>query len=404
VFTDKELLLDFHLPIFTLLEMFGYHQHKKVHITILDSACPLDWMINTTNYRIQIDETTTSMCAPTALIGMGWLGARHYETQVVAHFGQRHLHRPHNLRRSVTFRNFQTFLKRQVLGIIEKATNVATVPVTLLLSPHGVASESSGTLKAEMHEGLSNCTITWVESLPPSFSDQVELALSSKIYVVLYQEVPESAMLLPQGSVLIVIGSTTDWDIWNNVGHVRVHWLTSCQSLLILVRDELDRIQTTRDKESNYTEDTVRVFKDFIPGPKFPGTRHARLDRVIGSPPPGRVHCIGENFDAGEAEKSWFRTCRYENMCLDIASGEFTLYNVALSAKEELLNETSRHLSSWPTEVIMASQPHQLTSQVTRWKPVVRNEDVPSWRHQLHDHIVWISYKEWDVCNIGRLM
>ena len=389
---DKQVLLDFHLPIFALLEMFSFNQNK-VLVTILDNACPLDLlMINTTdNFTIQFHKSTR-FCAHTALAGMGWLGARHYDTTVVAG-GERLLHRPHNLRRSFTFWKFRTFMIRHVLGIKNKLTRTSTVPVTLLL-PSG--SHESAT-QTQLQQGLTHCKITRVIGLPLSFVEQADLALSSMIYIVFGQDIPETVILMPQGSVLIVIGSTTDWDMWNNVGHIRVHWLRSSQSLLVLMQQEVERVlsEEWRDDTTTYTAPVVR---DVVRGPKFPGTIHARLHRVRGSPPPGRVHCIGENFNANETEKSWFRSCRYENICLDLKTHKFSLYNVA---SEDILNDTL-HLSSWPTEVVMASQPQKLLSSTTRWKPFVQTEDIPSQHHRLNEHVVWISYKPWDVCNIGK--
>ena len=376
--------------MFSLLEIFGYTD-RNVHVSFFDNPCGLRIPVVTSNaLKISYhDGASSPMCAPSALMGMGWLGTRHYETLVTATLAneQWQVRRPHNIRRAATFTRFREYVLK-LLAVGEEmditASPASNAPVVTILLPKG-----TGTIRARQMEqelAIHGKKVKSMLDLPSSFDAQVRLALGTSIYVVYEQRVPESVIFLPTDSVLIVIGTTIDWDIWNNMGHIRVHWLKSDLSLLTLILQEVGRLADAPLRNDKYTRRPM-VAKIFEP---------AR--RVEGPPPPGQVHCIGENFDSDEPRKTWFRSCLYKNMCVNLNTSEFTLYGDHHFAPP--LND-ALHLSSWPNEVTMA-QPRQLFKGASRWKPTLANNSHTNHYHQLQDDIVLIFYKDWDLCNMGK--
>jgi hypothetical protein len=319
-------------------------------------------------------------------MGMGWLGTRHYETLVVGYRGHKSLHRPHNIRRAATFTRFRDYFLKFFRFIDDKGAKNDLL-VTVLLP------RSNETDKAHLGQpGKGSANYGWnlktMYDLPFSFDAQVRLALGTSIFVVYEQRVPESVIFLPTDSVLIVIGTTIDWDIWNNMGHIRVHWLKSDLSLVTLILQEVGRLRSTAPFWSG--EGSAEL--------PFAGSSTITVHKVEGPPPPGQVHCIGENFESNKFRKTWFRSCRYENMCLDLRTNNFTLYD---GRSFSVLNDTL-HLSSWPTEVTMAQPQDLYKGSTRRWKPVIQRDKFPEFHYRLSDNIVWVLYEDWDLCHIGK--
>jgi hypothetical protein len=83
-----------------------------------------------------------------------------------------------------------------------------------------------------------------------TFAQQVELALSTKIWISVAGGGTSSAWFLPQGASLIIYYTDRDYfdfGIWNNFAHLRVHWLSlgeeNVDLLVDLLRDQLDSFQ-----------------------------------------------------------------------------------------------------------------------------------------------------------------
>lgn len=399
------MLLDFCLPIFSLLEIFGFVD-RNVLITIMnDDPCGLHFPFNTSKFQILHWKNNTPFCALDAVSGTGWLGARHYDTQVLAYavrgLGARDngtrelpspsvLHRPHNLRRAVTFRLFRDFLVRMLPSTNGTEDSLDSKPLVTVISD----GEIDGTDYNSMERELSSCCrIQKVRDFGQrSFLEQVRVAMESSIYVV-FGDIPETALYLPKGSVLIVVGTTRDWEVWNNISYLRVHWLRSGASLTSIIQREIEALG-----DMAWSDNKSPVISPFA------GSSLARLQKVNGPPPQSRVHCIGDNFhfSPGQRVRSWYRSCHYESICYDFARELFVLHDYSKTTAN-MSDGSVVHLSSWPSEVVPASQSHPLSRGVIRWKPGVRDTFRWPYYHQLQNSLVLLSYVEWKTCNLGKM-
>lgn len=216
------------------------------------------------------------VCAATAVTGLGLLTDHGWND----HGWNGQGHRPHNLGRGPNFAAFGDFLVEHILGQVP-APPPTSPPVQVVFS-----ALSSRDLDRRLDFALQleylrkeQLLMDKTQSTAPmelhnyslwefSLQDQVRLARHTHIFVTACGGGAMTATFLPAGSVLIIYYNPTggldfthklqptnqparlDWDLLNNAGHLRVHWLpvttmntpADLELLHLLLVHEADRI------------------------------------------------------------------------------------------------------------------------------------------------------------------
>jgi hypothetical protein len=185
----------------------------------------------------------TYVCATTAVAGLGMLTDHGWEDH--GWYGQGH--RPHNLGRGPNFQAFSDFLVRHVLGDVPSpppATNGVTVVVSKESSRDEDRRLDFALQLRFLRQSFRRTAIVTEDHFLWQYTmeEQVQLARRTRIFVTTCGGGAIQATFLPAGSTLVVYynpeggfdfanseltgePARLDWDLLNNAGHLRVHWL-----------------------------------------------------------------------------------------------------------------------------------------------------------------------------------
>ena len=273
------LLWDDFYPIFSLLQLFGL-QHTRLLLPLrhqiantlfancdirpnkrqqcqhnLDRFLPLlgvDPAHFSTTKRAVLSihaeqRQSPYVCARQAVAGLGYLTDHGWQD----HGWNGQGHRPHNLARGPTFRAFGEFIVQHVLGEPHSPLLPPPTPVRVVFS---TLSSRYGDRRLDFAVQLAYLRQSKAFSLSEhiqiddyslwelSLEDQIRLALETHIFVTSCGGGVMTATFLPAGAALLVYYNPTggfdyknnqltggparlDWDLFNNAGHLRVHWL-----------------------------------------------------------------------------------------------------------------------------------------------------------------------------------
>ena len=222
------------------------------------------------------------VCAKQAVAGLGLLQDHGWHD----HGWNGQGHRPHNLARGANFRAFGEFLVYNVLRHVPPPpppVPVVRVVVSTLSSRDAdrrldFARQLQHLRQTVNDKGTTtNIQIDDYSMWEYSLADQVRLARQTHIWITTCGGGVMTATFLPAGSSLIVYYNPTggldfahklqatgqparlDWDLLNNIGHLRVHWLPistmdtagDLELLTSLVRFEANVIVQTSNVESS---------------------------------------------------------------------------------------------------------------------------------------------------------
>jgi hypothetical protein len=269
------MLWDVWLPIYTMLEMFGLTKEQLL-VTRYPSASDapqtnqaLEMLFGfphrtTPNELLSIpDSQSNYVCASHGASGFGWLT----DHGVGSHgWDARDLEYPVNLRRGPELRRLRNYMLSNV-GLPTETKLQAPFQITFSINSSRnqkrridfrdeIAAVMGGGL--QLPNGTVTVSSSHVVSLP--IMKQLEVAAKTAIYISAAGGGTVPAYFLPRGATLILYGdrdSYLDFDLFNNYGQVRVHWmsLTSRHNdtniLLALIRDELDTLTRSSSQQHN---------------------------------------------------------------------------------------------------------------------------------------------------------
>ena len=197
------------------------------------------------------------VCAPHGVIGSGYFadhGAKNWHGQTRGDY-----EKPHNTGRGASFRRFRSWMLSNV-GLQPEDTFKlpSRDPYLILVSVN--SSERRGVDFAAQIAALkkalgSRANIQAVNFASMGLSEQISLATKAAAIVSVTGGGSSTAYFLPPGASLYLFHNGgkdgpkyLDWDVWNNVPDIRVHWLgrkdrdepSSLKTLTSLVSSELD--------------------------------------------------------------------------------------------------------------------------------------------------------------------
>ena len=259
------MLWDVWLPIYTMLEMFELTK-KKLFVTRYPSRSDaprtnkeieklFEFPSRTTpNELLTIpDSQSNYMCVSHGASGFKWLtdhgvGGTHG-------WDARDLEYPANLRRGPELRRLRNYMLSNV-GLPTETKLQAPYRITFSINSSDsqkrridFRDEIAAVRGLQLPNGSVTIPITHLVTLP--IMRQLEVASSTAIYISAAGGGTFPAYFLPRGATLILYGdkdSYLDFDLFNNYGQVRVHWmlLTSrhndMEVLLALIRDKLETL------------------------------------------------------------------------------------------------------------------------------------------------------------------
>ena len=197
------------------------------------------------------------VCAPHGVIGSGYLadhGDKNWHGQTKGDY-----EKPHNIGRGASFRRFRSWMLSNV-GLMPEDTDrlPSRDPYLILVSVN--SSERRGVdfsaqIKALKKALGSRANVEAVNFPTMALSEQISLSTKAAAIVSVTGGGSSTAYFLPPGASLYLFHNGgkdgpkyLDWDVWNNVPDIHVHWLgrkdrdepSSLKALTNLVSSELD--------------------------------------------------------------------------------------------------------------------------------------------------------------------
>lgn len=219
------------------------------------------------NFETATKISSKMICAKTAVAGLGmltdhgfndhgWLPSSEHEVQ--------------NHGKGALFYQFRNYMMKN-LGIADVSLNQNN-QIQIVLSAHSSNYPERDVSFEDQYDTLSkafpSASLVTVELATMTLKEQVELVSQSNVFVSTCGGGVMTATFLPRGATLILFYNETggfnffnesltgepaylDWDLFNNAGFLRVHWLpigsmntaAGLKSLESLVRHEIDIIK-----------------------------------------------------------------------------------------------------------------------------------------------------------------
>jgi len=200
-----------------------------------------------------------------------------------------------------------------------------------------------------------------------SLEQQVEIATKCSIFITSMGNGALPALFLPRGAMLIIyfndkmefivdnkletnIPVKSDWDVWNNLGYIRVHWLP------LGIKDEARGLHILREL-IQYEIQEIKMTSDIKNAAKqgqqsADGTFNGmKVHFVNNSDSFSRSHCIGDNF---QEEAHVFRSCVLQHMCIDLSKQNRSYSLVASSDNAHHATMAAKFSSSLSTNMNLA--------------------------------------------------
>ena len=251
-------------------------------------------------------------------------------------------------------------------------------------------------------------------------TQQLKIATETSIYISVMGEGVLPAFFLPRGATLIIFYNdnsefasvskreTTfpvklDWDLWNNLGYVHVHWLPlgtknktqDLDVLLKIVEDEIDWNAPVKHASSDATNSEQAKQSD--------GTFNGMNVNFVKQIHTSRSHCMGDNFQQGAHV---LKSCEFHHMCLDLSQQPRNFSLVASNKQSELMTMVDKS-ASVSTNMMSAVSLGQTIRfhEGSGWFPVVSKEHYESY-YELSSDMVWIPFyaEQPNIHNPGHLL
>ena len=244
---DDDLTYKF-LPLF-----LGTDKGRSSHLDPIEGH-EIDF---TGKHPLWNDGETKVVCAPYGVIGSGYFadhGNKNWHGQTRGDY-----EKPHNVGRGASFRRFRSWMLAN-MGLKPEDTNKlpSRDPYLILVSVN--SSERRGVDFAAQIAALkkalgSRANVQAVTFSSMTLSEQISLATKAAAIVSVTGGGSSTAFFLPPGASLYLFHNGgkdgpkyLDWDVYNNVPDIRVHWLgrkdrdepSSLKALTSLVSSELD--------------------------------------------------------------------------------------------------------------------------------------------------------------------
>ena len=450
--STKDILFDFFLPVYNLLAMFDLQDKKLLLVNIgptcepedshdcfsevarilplMSSDASLKGIFMSVNDRVLLPPGDTSsihsnfICAKYGATGIGAL------TDHGIHKGHGQRRKDYtfvrNSGRGPLLFDFRNQLLRNA-GIKEDKNALPAKKIPLKIIFAISESKNSGVqyfqeqikaVKASFASTQLAVASHNISAMP--FKEQMKTATETSVYISVMGDGALPAFFLPRGATLILFYNdnnefvsvskreTTfpiklDYDLWNNLGYIQVHWLPLSTSdegrgLDIMVKIIEDVIlrkisATQQSTEAENAKQTKRSAGTFN-GMNLTLEKHSR-----GS----WSHCIGGNF---QDEAHALRSCEFHHLCLDLERHPRKVSLVASDQQSQLMNMIDKSVS-----VSTSMMSHVTLGQTIRfhegkgWFPTISMTPYDSY-YSLSSDVVWLPFyaDQPNIHNPGHLL
>jgi hypothetical protein len=238
-----------------------------------------------------------------------------------------------------------------------------------------------------------------------TFRQRIELAVQTNFYISVVGSGAIPAFFMPRGSTLILYYNNDetvesvrrnatkpimmDWDLWNNMSHLRVHWLPlrtmnktgDLRVLVDLIRNEMD-----------YLNDRASLDRHERTRPKSPvdGTFGGLDVQYVERSQASAVHCLGDNFVDKQA--FCYRSCEIQHLCHEKES-HFEVFSSPIQSElNTSLVQSHRDYAivstRMDTEVL---EGRSIRFAENAWFPSVSELSMVSF-YELPSDVVWIPF------------
>jgi hypothetical protein len=287
-----------------------------------------------------------------------------------------------------------------------------------------------------------------------SLTQQTQIALHTHIYLIQMGSEAWPAMFLPPGATLILLyddhdtlvnGASNninnnkrrqdpvfpvrlDWDFWNNLSYLRVHWLprnlpsTSTvfnqtlptedahhhhKLVLEIIQDEISRLLPPDSTSQQQQKSTTRESSADDPAGTFNGMKVRLVNRTQAS----TVHCVGDNFQEGAHV---YRSCHFQYLCFNVDSHNFSLHMGPSSLQQRHINNNNHNSNNKTSVALISTASTNMAMSVGRtirfsgdmsWSPDISREPLGIFYELAHD-AVWVPFyaEQPNIHNPGHLL
>lgn len=457
----KDVLFDFFLPIFNLLSMFELQDKKILLANLRSSSCThANATLCYKNVMAFLPLMNKDFNRNNAFLDVaihnindlegGHLGNRkHRPNHICARFGaagigaltEHGIHKKshgerikdytfvHNSGRGKLFFDFRNHLlgNMGMKRAEDKAKNDIPAKITISMSQSkrsGVHDFREQLRAIQSHFPKDKVHVQEYNMLELPLTTQLEIASETSIFISVMGDGALPAFFLPWGATLILFYNDEsefvsvtksektfpvklDWDLWNNLSYIRVHWLplggkNGAEDLDMLLK----LISTTLDLKMHTPDRNTGDKRSGTPDGTFNGVD---VHFVDGRNQASTCHCVGENF---QDEAQTFRSCQFQYMCLDLNS-EHRNFSLAVSRQQSELMHSIEKRDTSPAFVSTSAtgRSSMMIGQTIRfhqgsgWFPVSSDVPLESF-YEISGDVVWVPFyaEQPNINNPGHLI
>jgi hypothetical protein len=262
------------------MHLHNKHQAKLYQITTTTAATPTTSTTPTTTTTTSSSSSTTGsstlICARQGVAGMGLLSDHGWKEHGQYH----HLDYGtiHNTGKSDLVYNFRNMVLRNMGITDDKETILLSLPYRITMAVNSTNNKDrvlsfdlqyqamAASFQNNHHNHPNLVTMERYVMQDLSLEEQLQLATQSFFYLSACGGSVVMATFLPRGASLILYFSShrkgkrhslLDYDFWNNVAYIRVHWLPikymnepdQLELLILLIQSEMDRVTAMRKEQ-----------------------------------------------------------------------------------------------------------------------------------------------------------
>eukprot|EP00980_Cylindrotheca_fusiformis_P026498 scaffold16300_cov150-Cylindrotheca_fusiformis.AAC.9 len=437
--SELKLLMDTLLPIYNLIEIFGLTDRDDISVHVLNSdqvdTTRLDQGLTRMGYS-RFVPPNGSACVAHVAAGIGMLTASGLARrgQVADDYDPLKLR---NVARGPLFERFRNHIVRQTLRNAVTSTTTTTTKATtntlqLALPPsHALSASLLHELQVSVPSIWSVQPVEFDLSHPTDtmYADILSTAASTDIWVADANDdiYTWPAFFLPRSnnSHLVLLYDPNlrvqnkvnpegeqrpvrlDFVLWNQMTHIRVHWLSkshSTKTLAHIIRDlAMDGTHPENPEGQKHQEDDAGREVDAT----FNGmdVRLKKFDQTFRK---SRTQCLGENW---MRYADVYRSCHMEQICFDMNQSRFFLEMPPLN--NDLLPQDV--VTTWPnnrTAELLMGQTLGFPRKDVWFPRILRGDEAEGQRQReahyyaLDSNVVWLPYypMQPNVNNPGHLL
>eukprot|EP00934_Nitzschia_sp_Nitz4_P000943 Nitzschia sp. Nitz4//scaffold104_size75438//16163//18652//NITZ4_005653-RA/size75438-processed-gene-0.73-mRNA-1//-1//CDS//3329532377//943//frame0 len=346
----------------------------------------------------------TTICWSHAAAGMGLLSAKGLSQQG-HHVKDYSPFRIHNVGKGNLFWQLRQH-------IVQQQSAGGTTGRNPMVTRHCVWAVPQGVGLSPPSDGSFS---TLFPSIGPSNNNTTHLihtATHSQLWVALANETSWTwpAFFMPPGSTLVLLhdettrpqGSSPDshptmvqFDLWNHMTHLQVHWIALQHNSSDLLAWLNALVPPSNSAGASLSAITMAKDKDLPVPPANMSLAFHGHKLTWGPPQPSSVHCIGHNW---EWDTHNYHSCRLQNMCWNTQTQTFHI-TANHTSTGSTTNNSTLAWRSWDFHSTHAQNQQVMMGQTVRlgsgepWFPSVSHEMMhESSMAWLPKDVVWLPY------------